>query len=85
MARNLIRSYRIFKPYLDRPLFFNDILGNTTVADLMSKLMENIHTEATGLAFDGTEAKQRSVDGFEFKFVRDDEKRRVVHGSTRWR
>ncbi len=62
-----------FKPYLDRPLFFNDILGNTTVADLMGKLMECMHAEAIGLAFDGTEARKHSVDGFEFKFIRDDE------------
>lgn len=62
-----------FRPYLDRPLFFNDILGNTTVADLMGKLMESIIPEATGLAFDGVEARQHSVDGFEFKFIRDDE------------
>ncbi len=61
-----------FKPYLDRPLFFNDILGNTTVADLMGKLMECMHAEAIGLAFDGIEARKHSVDGFEFKFIRDD-------------
>jgi len=62
-----------FRPYLDRPLFFNDILGNTTVADLMGKLMECIHAEAIGLAFDGIEARKHSVDGFEFKFTRDDD------------
>ena len=62
-----------FQPYLDRPLFFNDILGNTTVADLMGKLMECMHAEAIGLAFDGIEARKHSVDGFEFKFIRDDE------------
>lgn len=62
-----------FRPYLDRPLFFNDILGNTTVADLMGKLMDSIHSEAIGLAFDGTEARKHSVDGFEFKFIRDDD------------
>ena len=62
-----------FQPYLDKPLFFNDILGNTTVADLMGKLMECMHAEAIGLAFDGIEARKHSVDGFEFKFIRDDE------------
>ncbi|MBS0203398.1 MAG: cyanophycinase [Planctomycetes bacterium] len=62
-----------FKPYLDRPLFFNDILGNTTVADLMGKLMDSIHSEAIGLAFDGTEARKHAVDGFEFKFIRDED------------
>ncbi len=62
-----------FRPYLDRPLFFNDILGNMTVADLMGKLMDSIHSEAIGLAFDGTEARKHSVDGFEFKFIRDND------------
>ena len=62
-----------YKPYVRRSLFFNDILGNTTVADLMGKLMETVHTEAIGLAFDGIEARKHSVDGFEFKFIRDDD------------
>lgn len=62
-----------FHPNQRRPLFFNDILGNTTVADLMGKLMETISSEAIGLAFDGIEARQHSVDGFEFKFIRDND------------
>ena len=62
-----------FKPTLTRPLFCNDILSNTTVVDLMGKLMESTHGEAIGLAFDGLEARKQSVDGFEFKFTRDRE------------
>lgn len=62
-----------FRPSLERPLFFNDILGNSTVTDLMAQLMDNIHSEAIGLAFDGIEARKHPVDGFEFKFIRDDE------------
>ncbi|MDB5347933.1 MAG: cyanophycinase [Schlesneria sp.] len=62
-----------FDPHVKRKLFFNDILGNMTVPDLMGKLMENVHGEAIGLAFDGIEARQHSVDGFEFKFTRDKE------------
>jgi len=62
-----------FQPTLERPLFFNDILGNTTVADLMGKLMESIHGKAIGLAFDGVQARRQSVDGFEFRFSRDDD------------
>lgn len=62
-----------FRPYLERPLFFNDVLGNMTVPDLMGKLMESIHGEAIGLAFDGVEARKQSVDGFEFKFTRDED------------
>ena len=62
-----------FKPTLKRPLFFNDILSNTTVVEVMGKLMESIHGEAIGLAFDGSAARRQAVDGFEFKFKRDDE------------
>lgn len=62
-----------FRPLLKRPLFVNDILGNTTVVDLMGKLMESIHGEAIGLAFDGAAARKQSVDGFEFKFTRDND------------
>ena len=39
----------------------------------MSKLMESIHGEAIGLAFDGAAARKQSVDGFEFKLTRDDD------------
>lgn len=66
-----------YRPESKRRLFFNDILGNTTVADLMSKLMENINEEAIGLAFDGDRARREAVDGFEFKFIRD-------HDSIAW-
>ncbi len=62
-----------FDPHVKRKLFFNDILGNMTVPDLMGKLMENVDGVAIGLAFDGIEARQHSVDGFEFKFTRDNE------------
>ena len=62
-----------YRPSLRRPLFVNDILGNTTVIDLMGKLMESVSPVATGLAFDGHAAKKQQVDGFEFKFTRDDE------------
>lgn len=62
-----------FRPTFHRPLFFNDILGNTTVIDLMGMLMESSSPEAIGLAFNGNEARLRAVDGFEFKFIRDEE------------
>ncbi len=62
-----------FLPESRHRLFFNDILGNTTVSDLMGKLMENLNEEAIGLAFDGDRARKESVDGFEFKFTRDDD------------
>ena len=62
-----------YRPALRRPLFVNDILGNTTLIDLMGTLMESVSPVATGLAFDGHAAKKQAVDGFEFKFTRDDE------------
>ncbi len=62
-----------FRPTTRTPLFSNDILGNTTVIDLMGALMESVSPVATGLAFDGHAARKQSVDGFEFKFTRDDE------------
>ena len=62
-----------YRPALRRPLFFNDILANTTVIDMMGRLMESVSPIATGLAFDGHAARKHPVDGFEFKFTRDDE------------
>lgn len=62
-----------YRPGLRRPLFATDILGNTTVIDLMGTLMETVSPVAFGLAFDGHAAKKEPVDGFEFKFTRDDE------------
>jgi cyanophycinase len=62
-----------FRPTLRRPLFYNDILANTVVVDLMGLLMESVQGEAIGLAFDGVAAMQQPVDGFEFKFIRDAE------------
>ena len=61
-----------YKPVLRRPLFYNDILGNTTVIDLLGTLMESVNPVATGLAFNGFEASKQSVDGFEFQFMRDE-------------
>ena len=62
-----------YRPALRRPLFFNDILGNTTLIDMMGTLMESVSPVAMGLAFDGHAARKHPVDGFEFKFTRDEE------------
>ncbi len=61
-----------FRPFYKRKIFYNDILSNTTVADLMGRLIDCVHTDAIGLAFDGERARSESVDGFEFRFTRDD-------------
>lgn len=60
-----------YRPTLRKPLFFNDILANTTVIDLMGTLMESVNPVAIGLAFDGYAARKQAVDGFEFTFTRD--------------
>lgn len=62
-----------FRPFFRKQLFFNDILANTTVADLMGKLIDNKFPTAIGLAFDGMQARTEPVDGFEFLFTRDEE------------
>jgi cyanophycinase len=70
-----------FNPTENQPLFFNDILGNTAVVDLMSKLMENRRDEAIGLAFDGTAARAAAnTSGFEFRFYRASDSRGWVTG-----
>ncbi|MDP1796464.1 MAG: cyanophycinase [Planctomycetaceae bacterium] len=61
-----------FRPFYKRKMFYNDILSNTTVVDLMGRLIDSVHSEAIGLAFDGDQARSESVDGFEFRFTRDD-------------
>lgn len=61
-----------FRPFYKRKMFYNDILSNTTVADLMGRLIDSVQSEAIGLAFDGDQARSESVDGFEFRFIRDD-------------
>jgi cyanophycinase len=52
------------------PLWTNDILGNSTVADMLVKLIQGRKEEAIGLAFDGAAARQKSTPGFEFRFYR---------------
>jgi cyanophycinase len=64
-----------FRPSHRRRLFFNDILGNMAVADLMGELIDSTQQEAIGLAFDGARARFEAVDGFEFKFSRDERSR----------
>lgn len=59
-----------YKPYFDHRMFYTDILGNCTVADLLGRLIDNEEGEAIGLAFSGLDARQQSTDGFEFKFYR---------------
>ncbi|HEY5310889.1 MAG TPA: cyanophycinase, partial [Pirellulales bacterium] len=59
-----------FCPHHDRVFFSNDILGNTTVAEMLALLINNKKAEAIGLAFDGYFARQQTAQGFEFRFYR---------------
>jgi cyanophycinase len=54
------------------PLFAADILGNTTVVDLLQKLADSDQDRATGIAFGGP-ASTAPERGFEFVFTRTPE------------
>jgi cyanophycinase len=64
-----------FDPDNDEPIFTADILGNSTLLDVMRRLMNNRQSEATGLAFDGSKAGIGPVSGFEFRLYRDHDTR----------
>lgn len=56
-----------FKPYFTRDAFHADVLGDTTVSNLMANLIDNAQREVIGLAFGGP-ASTRPELGFEFRF-----------------
>ncbi|CUI09636.1 cyanophycinase [Massilia antarctica] len=56
-------------PYYRGPLFFADILGNTTVVDLMHRLIDSDQTDAIGLTLGSPRDLQPEL-GFEFRFSR---------------
>jgi cyanophycinase len=60
------------RPYYREPLFSADILGNSTVVDLMGKLIDSDQLEAIGLTLDSANAVQPDL-GFEFRFSRTGE------------
>jgi cyanophycinase len=57
------------RPYYREPLFSADILGNSTVVDLMAKLIDSDQPEAIGLSLDSPNGIQPDL-GFEFKLTR---------------
>lgn len=59
-----------FKPYYRHRQFYNDIFANTTLLDLMYKLVDSPHEEAWGLSFDGEAALSGPTLGFELRFRR---------------
>lgn len=57
------------RPYYREPLFAADILGNSTVVDLMSKLIDSDQPEAIGITLGSPNGVQPDL-GFEFRFTR---------------
>ncbi|MFO0904596.1 MAG: cyanophycinase [Pirellulales bacterium] len=62
-----------FKPTVQRRLFFLDVLANTTLVDIMHRVIDHKDGLAVGLAFDGGAASQGSTPGFEFRFYRGED------------
>ena len=60
------------RPYYREPLFTADILGNTTVVDLMSKLIDSDQQDAIGITLGSPNGVQPDL-GFEFRFTRTDD------------
>jgi cyanophycinase len=60
------------RPYYREPLFSADILGNSTVVDLMSKLIDSDQPEAIGITLGSPNGVQPDL-GFEFRFTRTDD------------
>ncbi|MES2016544.1 MAG: cyanophycinase [Pseudomonadota bacterium] len=57
------------KPYYKGPLFTADILGHTTIVDLMTKLLDSDQPDAIGIAFGSPRDLQAEL-GFEFRLSR---------------
>ena len=64
-----------FQPLAGRKLFFNDILANSVLPDVMRRTIEHRDGQAIGLAFDGEAAAQGPTTGFEFRFYRERDSR----------
>jgi cyanophycinase len=60
------------RPYYREPLFSADILGNSSVIDLMSKLIDSDQPEAIGITLGSPNGVQPDL-GFEFRFTRTDD------------
>jgi len=74
-----------FKPSIHRRLFYLDVLANTTLVDVMHRVIDHKDGQAIGLAFDGGAAAEGSTPGFEFRFYRGNDSlgwETDVHGTT---
>lgn len=74
-----------FRPVSGKKLFYMDVLANTTLVDVMSRVIEHHDGQAIGLAFDGAAAAEGSTAGFEFRFYRGQDSlgwETDAHGTT---
>ncbi len=56
-----------FKPYFTKDAYYADVLGDTTVVNLMANLIDNNQREVVGLAFGAPNQPQPEL-GWEFRF-----------------
>ena len=56
-----------FSPYFTTDAFYPDVLGDTTVVNLMANLIDNKQKEVVGLAFGAPDSPKADL-GFEFRF-----------------
>ena len=74
-----------FRPSLSRKLFYTDVLANTTLVDILTRVLVHKDGLAIGLAFDGAAAAEGPTPGFEFRFYRGDDSvgwETEAHGPT---
>jgi cyanophycinase len=74
-----------FQPSLSRKLFYTDVLANTTLVDILTRVLVHKDGLAIGLAFDGAAAADGPTPGFEFRFYRGDDSvgwETEAHGPT---
>jgi cyanophycinase len=69
-GRKIDPNDRAYRPRHTDPAWYADVLGNTTVVDLMANLIDNKQAEVIGLAFAGNPAIDHQSIGWEFKFYK---------------
>lgn len=63
-----------FKPWSRKAIFTNDILGNSVISSVMSQVLTHEKGEATGVAYDGNQARSgQETGGFEFRVYRGED------------
>lgn len=59
-----------YQPGLRRRLFYNDILANSVLVDVLTRVIDHKDGLAIGMAYDGGAAQDGATTGFEFRFYR---------------